>query len=297
VLARRNPPGRRGELPPLTPLRTGREGFPSPGSSISKAVVSEPANRTSMLTARYWTEAGSLMGKVAPAEQVRHHLQHLLGRFFGCFRAETPEGSQPAFASGDLSTRVRPITGRHSLFPSSSTRTALGRPCGSPTPVGERYGLTVFRWKDRIGLGSLCAPTAFLPMPGDGETPGPAALPFWPKPDSIFGLLLFTTLYREFADANLAVQPRPSPPDAGRDTVPSRFRCSRYRDGSIVRGLSTARYLAALPRRLVLIGQQVRSGEYPAGQSFQRLHVAIPAAAGGELQQAKRTFRASLTQC
>jgi len=227
-----------------------------------------------MLTARYWTEAGSLAGKVAPAERGRHHLQHLLCRFLGCSRAETPEGSLLAFASGNVAPHIRPITGRHSLSPSSSTRTAVGRPCGIPTPCEERYGLTVFRGKDRIGLGSLWTPTAFSAYARGPWSPRTRRIAFWLKPDSIFGLLFFTTLHREFASANLAVQPRPSPPDAGRDTVPSWFRRSRCRDGSIVRGLSTARCLAALPRRLLLIGQQVRSEEHSVGHSFQRLHVA-----------------------
>lgn len=56
-------------MPLPRPLRTGRESFPSPGSSVSKAVVNEPAHKANaMWTARYGTEARSLPGKGAPAE-------------------------------------------------------------------------------------------------------------------------------------------------------------------------------------------------------------------------------------
>ena len=46
--------------------------------------------------------------------------------------------------------RIRPITGRHSLAPSSFTRIAIVEPCGLSTLDGERYGLTVFRSDDTV---------------------------------------------------------------------------------------------------------------------------------------------------
>src|SRR5258705_440945 len=58
---------------------------------------------------------------------------------------ETPRGSLPAFAWDDISIPIRPVTGRHSLFPHSITRTCMGVPCGSLAQCSERkYGLTVF---------------------------------------------------------------------------------------------------------------------------------------------------------
>jgi hypothetical protein len=47
---------------------------------------------------------------------------------------EAPEGSQPAFAPGDVvdgtdATGIRSITERHSLPPSSHVRTAIGPSC------------------------------------------------------------------------------------------------------------------------------------------------------------------------
>src|SRR5215470_13617494 len=50
----------------------------------------------------------------------------------------TPEGSQPAFARGDVATPIRPATGRPSLPPPSFTRRPIGSPCGWPTLTGGR---------------------------------------------------------------------------------------------------------------------------------------------------------------
>src|SRR5215470_19244548 len=64
------------------------------------------------------------------------HLQHLLYRFLPGSRAETPSGSLPACAAGDVAqttgaTRIHPITGRPSLFP-------------TPLPALPLVGLTAF---------------------------------------------------------------------------------------------------------------------------------------------------------
>jgi hypothetical protein len=62
---------------------------------------------------------------------------------------ETPRGSLPAFAWDDVSIPIRPITGRHSLFPHSVTRTTMGVPCGSLAHCsGRQYGLTVFHGRN-----------------------------------------------------------------------------------------------------------------------------------------------------
>jgi hypothetical protein len=42
-------------------------------------------------------------------------------------------------------TSICPITGQHSLFLSSAIRIAIDPPYGFTTPIGERYGLTLFR--------------------------------------------------------------------------------------------------------------------------------------------------------
>jgi len=66
---------------------------------------------------------------------------------------EAPEGSQPAFAPGDVvdgtdATSIRSITERHSLPPSSHVRTAIGPSCdvlslvGSDTDLSCSVGMT-----------------------------------------------------------------------------------------------------------------------------------------------------------
>src|SRR5713101_3467352 len=101
------------------------------------------------------------MGKVAPVERNHRHLQHLLYRFLRCSRAETPQGSLPAFASGDIATRIRPVTGRRSLFPTPIPASPLvGLTASLPSFQKERYGLTTFHKVDTNGLGALCSPVA-----------------------------------------------------------------------------------------------------------------------------------------
>ena len=82
-----------------------------------------------MLAARYETQVDALAGKVAPVQKSHRHLQHLLYRFLHGSRAETPQGSLRACAPGDVTTRIRPVTGRPSLFP-------------TPIPAPPLVGLT-----------------------------------------------------------------------------------------------------------------------------------------------------------
>src|SRR5712692_4588530 len=114
-----------------------------------------------MLAARYLTEVNALAGKVAPVEQVHRHLPHLLYRFFRCSRAETPQGSQPACASGDVTTRIRPATGRPSLFPTPIPASpSVSLTASLPSLQKEQYGLTTFHKVDTDGLGTLFSPVA-----------------------------------------------------------------------------------------------------------------------------------------
>src|SRR5262249_37106697 len=49
-------------------------------------------------------------------------LRGCLRRWTDGSRTPTPQGSQPAFAGGEVATPIRPLTGRPSLVPCSSTR-------------------------------------------------------------------------------------------------------------------------------------------------------------------------------
>src|SRR5262249_39640654 len=110
-----------------------------------------------MLAARYLTQVDALAGKVAPVARGLCHLQHLLYRFLRGSRAETPEGSLPACAAGDVAksigaTRIRPITGRPSLFPTPLPASPSGGLTAFfPVLRQERYGLTTFHTVDTDG--------------------------------------------------------------------------------------------------------------------------------------------------
>src|SRR5882762_58213 len=72
-------------------------------------------------------------------------------------------------------------------------------------------------------------------------------------------LVNFDDVYREFTSVHHTIHPAPSPPDAGRYTVPSRFGCQSGDCGYRVRRLCTGRYLPAHLRRILLMEQQVWS--------------------------------------
>ena len=105
----------------------------------------------------------------------------------------TPGGSQLALARGDVSTPIRPVTGRPSLPPPSFTRRPVGSPCGGPTLAGGRRAYHVASqessWvRPRLDAGGPSS------APDEFAASGPGHLPFWSKPVSTFGLSLFTTL-------------------------------------------------------------------------------------------------------
>ncbi len=82
-------------------------------------------------------------------------------------------------------------------------------------------------------------------------------------------------VYRAFTSVHHTIHPAPSPPDAGRYTVPSRFRCQSGDCGYHVRRLCTGCYLPAHPRRILLMEQQVWAVQH-ARQSTLRPRVAVP---------------------
>jgi hypothetical protein len=88
------------------------------------------------------------------------HLLSLPKRFIKLSCDERPDGRLPAFAWGDVAsdaTPIHPITGWHSLVPSSHARTSMGlRPVRRHAlavcfPVWARDGLTTFRLHAEIG--------------------------------------------------------------------------------------------------------------------------------------------------
>jgi len=184
-------------------------------------------------------------------------LQHLLCRFLSCSRTETPQGSQLAFAPGDVPTRIRPAPGRRSLFPTPiPVPPSVDLTVSLPPLQEERSGLTTFHKVNKNGLGALSSPVALRVHDREEASPCARYSAFWPKPVSIFGLSVFHDVYRECTCVHHTIHPAPSPLDASRYAVPS--RCGRQSEdcGFLIRGLLTARYLAAVPRRILLMEQQ-----------------------------------------
>jgi len=165
------------------------------------------------------------------------HLHHSLCWFLKCSRVDRPGGSLPACALGNVGPHIHFVTQWPSLFPPSATRTAMGSPCGVPTSCEERYGLTVFRVNDKNGLGALCSPVALCAHDGASLRLHTMLRTFWFKPVSIFGLLGMTTFIEGSRLFTMPSILAPSPPEAGRYTVPLRFWCHPFGCGDIVRGL------------------------------------------------------------
>ena len=212
-------------------------------------------------------------------QQSHRHLQHLLYRFLSGSRTETPQGSQPAFASGDVATRIRLTARRHSLFPTPlPARSLVGLTASLPFLRKGPFGLTTFHKVDKDGLGALCSP-AVLSVHGRVLTrPCTHCGAFLAQACQHLWLVAFYDVYREFTCVHHAIHPAPAPLDASRGAVPSRFRRQSGDCGYIVRGHLTARYLAAVPRRILLMEQQVWS--IVARQSTLRPRVAVSGKAG-----------------
>jgi hypothetical protein len=207
---------------------------------------------------------------------VHRHLQHLLYRFLRGSRTETPQGSQLAFAPGHVATRIRPITGRRSLFPTPlPAPPSVDLTVFLPSLQKERYGLIAFHRIDKNGLGALCPPVALRVHDRVLARPYARYSAILAQACQHLRLVAFNDVYREFTCVHHTIHPAPAPLDASRGTVPSRFGCQSSDCGYHVRGHSTARYLAALPRRILLMEQQVWS--VFARQSILRPRVAAPA--------------------
>ena len=205
-------------------------------------------------------------------EPSHRHLQHLLYRFLPGSRAETPQGSQPACASGDVATRIHPMTGRPSLCPTPLPALPLVGLTTSLPPVEGQYGLTTFRKVDPKGLGALSPPGALGVHDRVFSRPCTRSSAFLAQASQHLGLVAHHDVYREFTCVHPTLHPAPSPPDAGRYTVPSRFRCQSGDCGYRVRRRCTGRYLPAHLRRILLMEQQVWSQR--ARQSILRPRVA-----------------------
>src|ERR1044071_664017 len=101
---------------------------------------------------------------------------------------ERPVGRGLTFVPGNVKTRVRPVTGRHSLLPTSQARTSHRSPCGSPALAGGDTGLPRSASEVCAGLGTCCRPGSTIDHEMAPLNPPPASSPF--------GLSLSATLAR-----------------------------------------------------------------------------------------------------
>jgi hypothetical protein len=180
-------------------------------------------------------------------------------------------GLEPAW---EVDFRKTVYRAEPSLPPTSFTRTP-SVPLTGFLPWRERYGLTLFRENDPMGLGSLFTPVALA---------GPRRKRF-KLPSPLQGLLAqayqhlwLVHSYDACKNSHVLTIPStlaPSLPDAGRYIVPSRFGCQSHDCGYVVRRLYTIGYLLALLRRVLLVEQQVGSGHCPPDNHFRDFQVAL----------------------
>ena len=85
------------------------------------------------------------------------HLRSLLLQFFMFSRTEAPVGRRLTVVPGDVKTRIRLITRRLSLVPTSRARTPMGSPYGALSLASEGgiqgFHVSLLKY---AGLGACC---------------------------------------------------------------------------------------------------------------------------------------------
>ena len=188
------PPGSRGALLLPSPLRTTRK----PSVYAAQASLKVPRG-TRWGAAHHLHDTGLELTSGTPRRPHQQasccHLLCLPSQLPRRSRAETPEGSQPAFAWGDLARRLNPYPSDYGaafassllLYPPSHQQP----PCGGPTPRGGRRAYHVPRMYH--GWLRLClSADGSTATAGEWGAPAPGHLPFWFQPVSAFGLLDIT---------------------------------------------------------------------------------------------------------
>ena len=103
---------------------------------------------------RYRLTAAYLSGeRTSWLKKSHRHLLSLLGQFGQFSRKGRPVGRLLAFTPGKARTRIRFITKRHSLLPTSYTRIPIGCPYDHPTQKGGIRGYHVpHKYPNRLGF-------------------------------------------------------------------------------------------------------------------------------------------------
>ena len=179
--------------------------------------------------------------------------------------------------SPDDSTPIRPVTGRPSLLPPSSTRRPVGDRLAAGLPRREDDGLTTFHGWITDGVGSASPPVASTATAGDGRGPCTWPRTVWFKPVSAFGLLDLTTfisgspelaLPSTLAPDRLDAGSRRSssrddrPPQKGEVTLSQELRTAELLRPRVLVGYRWS-HIGLCPERTVITGPSVASCRTP----------------------------------
>src|SRR5271168_3449422 len=179
--------GKGAALPPLPPLRTGRESFPSSGSSRYKA----PRERSRLHDGcpgvpplRYRLAVSDLAFTlvqlvwfqcVALPEDA--HMDKSTFICFSSYESSTsflvtndPAGSLPAFAAGCSAPLSAPLQSGLCFLQRSSTRHSHSAPCGAPASTRRNVGFIMFRLNNADDLAPASAPAVVLSVRLDTES-------------------------------------------------------------------------------------------------------------------------------
>ena len=116
------------------------------------------------------------------------------------------------------SIRIRPIIGRHSLFPRSYTRIPYRLALRLAYLLEERYGLTTFHVSDNNGLGLSYPPAVIMSVQPHQHKELTDCIPFgsslqprsWSEALNIIWLVLRNDVYQTFILVDHTIKSRPS---------------------------------------------------------------------------------------
>src|SRR5712692_6443500 len=136
-----------------------------------------------------------------------------------------------------FATPIHPITGRHSLLPSSPSRTSIGSPCGSLSLAGDVRGCHVPSQSHTDGLGALCPPVAWNAHDKERGSPCTRYSAFLAQAFQHLWLVFCDDVYRAFTWVHPTIHPRPVSVVVLTDTsAPHGFDASRLAVGPLSGG-------------------------------------------------------------
>ena len=128
---------------------------------------------------------------------------------------------------------IRSMTERRSLPPSSLPRCLISFLCSRPSLTGKQRGYFV-HLHDHSGVRSCLSAGGASSATGDVAAPVPDHVPFWSKPDSIFGLSLLTAFISTVPGLTCPGLLAPDRRDAGSRRVGSRVDGRSFDRGYVV---------------------------------------------------------------